>query len=698
MAGKRQHYMPRLLQRGFLADPAFEAERTWLHRPGSVARLVGIRDVGVEDWFYSRKSLDGLPTLDDAITEYEGELSATIRVLREAPPGTYVDGALAAETLVHFVFRAAHLRSIMTAGVAAASNGLEALFTDPSRLGAMLGLAGPALSSVVTSAIQSKAGELVEAGFPSSFTERLMTFLVREVGSDLVAKAVEQSGPMFAMINGMVADKARETHNAMVEKPLDENGWVEALAGFIWSVEAATDLILPDAIALSRKGYAAPLEPLVFTSAGDASVVMMPVSHDRMLVGRRSKAVPVDLTKFNAEAASSCESFFIASRSFDSEGLNSRIGVGPSDAISSAIAEAVREAEQTRSIGVPDIPAAMPREMTHQNFTYSVKLADFGDDILAREYADIIQAVVSSLSRDLPLHDLDGVTIAYDYHGALKAVDRGDPSLPPISSGALGYGIGVAKSVTVWRDGHRKEHLVIAAGLAEYWTSEDMALRASGLHILIKMLAGTAQATRYADAYSTGFSPDQMGRELHTAVATAPSGYWSAKQAAFIDPQQGAALADLVINGLDFAENEIADARSRMRDSSDIDEATMRAIQCVTGVLDHVADWLGHRDGLTDGQVFDGSDLPDRLKARGLEHWIEMFGRDLAACYPPDGSLDISVVTTLSRHVERILWSLGIYCWPQADGMHCIVTDRRFVIPSLVDGGGMLGTFQPSGQ
>ena len=53
MAGKRQHYVPRLLQRGFLHDPSEKAERTWLHRRGVDAELVGIRDIGTEDWFYS---------------------------------------------------------------------------------------------------------------------------------------------------------------------------------------------------------------------------------------------------------------------------------------------------------------------------------------------------------------------------------------------------------------------------------------------------------------------------------------------------------------------------------------------------------------------------------------------------------------------------------------------------------------------
>lgn len=33
------------------------------------AKPVGIRDIGVEDWFYSRKATDGQPTLDDVIND-----------------------------------------------------------------------------------------------------------------------------------------------------------------------------------------------------------------------------------------------------------------------------------------------------------------------------------------------------------------------------------------------------------------------------------------------------------------------------------------------------------------------------------------------------------------------------------------------------------------------------------------------------
>lgn len=688
MAGKRQHYLPRLLQRGFLDDPTDAAERTWLHRPGTAARLVGIRDVGVEDWFYSRKATDGQPTLDDAITDYERDLAKNMRTLRDAALGAGIDAELAAETVVHFVLRAVHLRRIMSSGIISATDEIAALFTDPSRLGAMLGFTGPVLSLAVTDAIADNAAKLVPAGLPSALTERLMAFLVREAGDRLVAQAIAMFCPLFPTLFNGFAAKIRDTHNSLLEKPLVENGWVAALRVFDWSVEAANDLILPDVIALSRED-GGPLEPLLFTTAADAVLVLMPVTHDRMLVGRRDPTATVDLSAFNERAAAGCEAFFIAARPFDAEDLNARIGTGPAAALAASIAEAVREAEQVRSLGAGDIASAQPREIAQADFSYRVTLADFGDDLLAKEYAEILHTVISALARDLPLQTLDAITIAADYNQALATLDRGDPALPPSSSGALGYGIGVAKPVTVICDGQPKTHLVLAASLAEGWASPDPALRASSLHTLVAMLAGIAESARYADGHAARFTPDAVGRELHLAVARTPSGYWSAKRAAFVYPDQGETYAQLVVDSLDYADREIGAERRRMTDGNDIDATTSRAIECLTAVLGHTADWLGHHDGLADGQVFAGNDLPERLKARGLDRWVTLFGRDLAACYPPDGTLDISVVTSLSRHVERLLWSFGIYGWPDDDAMRCVVTDWPLVMPPIGDGTAM---------
>ncbi len=676
MAGKRQHYVPRFLQRGFLAEPESptdESERTWLHRLGAPARRVGIGDVGVEDWFYSRKGAPGVATLDDEITAFEKSFSRSVKDLRESTPGTSIEPTIAARTVVHLVIRTAHLRKTISSGMASVYAEIVSLFTDPARLAGLFGANNPMLSSAVTEAFKDSARQLVPAGFPEALSERLLIFIVREYGDDLAAQIVAMLSPLLPnLIEGLSA-KVRDSHNELVAKPLEDHGWVNLLSQFSWSVEEGDDLILPDAVALSRKSDA-PLEALLFTGGADVTVVLLPLAHDRILVGRRDADEIVDLSTFNAEAAASCQGFFVAPRAHDLEGLAEMIGSGPATALNEAISDAIVDAERIRSLAPGEFEPARPLELQQEEFSYRVTLHDFGDEALAKEYADILQTVVGTLSREMPLQDLDGFTIASDYNDALAKIDRGDPDLPGVRSGALAYGLGVAMPVTVFRDGKRKEHLLLAAGIAEGWTSEEPELRGMCLHTLVKMLAGIANTARFSEELT--FKPDAIGRELHLAVARSPSVYWSAKQAAFVWPDVGAVYADLVEDSIEHAKEAIAEARARMSDPSDVLETFHVAREAVSAVISHAADWIGHRDGLANDQPFDGADLQDRLAAYGLERWITLFGRDLAACYTEDQALDLSVVTTLSRHVERLLWSLGIYCWAEGEDVRCIVADH----------------------
>ena len=683
MAGKRQHYVPRFLQRGFL-DPRAGAERTWLHRTNVPARLVGIGDIGVEDWFYSRKGAPGEYTLDDAITDYEQSFGKDVAVLRGVDVGSSIDAQLAARTVVHLVMRTAHLRRTLSTGVDAMLAGIEAMFSDPDRLTTMLGFGSPVLASTVLNAVRSTAEELVPAGFPVTFSERILTFFLRERGAELAQNAVALLTPMLSPLIAALVNRVRDSHNELIAKPLDDHGWVAILSAFDWSIEEASGLILPDAVAVSRPSNGV-LGPLLFTSGADVAVVLLPIAHNRILIGRRDPAEAVDFASFNAEAAAACQAFFIAPRSHDAEGLAAMIGSGPAKALAAAVGTAIKDANETRSLAPHNLLAPTPIAVAREGFSYIVRLHDFGDDILAQEYADILQSVIGPLSSDLPLQGLDGITIAADYADGLAKLDRGYPDLPPVQSTALDYGKGAAMPVEVIRDGQRKEHLVFAAGIAGGWVSDDPALRRSCLHILIKMLAGVAQTTLLAGT-PVAFTPDAIGRELHLAVARAPTTYWSAKQAAFVDPDQGESYADLVIVSFEHARSSVEAARLRMTDPSDVQEAFLIAFHGISAVLGHVADWLGHRDGLAEDLPFAGYDLAERLAQHGLDHWLALFGRDLKASFTETGVLDLNVVTTLSRHVERLFWSIGVYCWLAEDGVRCIVTDQpvgQLVLPSV---------------
>ena len=118
----------------FFHDPSQQAERTWLHRRPIEPRLVSIRDVGVEEWFYSKKSSGGELTLDDIITNIESDLSGTINDLRATPIGSAVNSDIAAHFVVHLVMRTNHLRTLMSKGFWGVSEKIQSIFSDPSSL------------------------------------------------------------------------------------------------------------------------------------------------------------------------------------------------------------------------------------------------------------------------------------------------------------------------------------------------------------------------------------------------------------------------------------------------------------------------------------------------------------------------------------------------------------------------------------
>ncbi len=270
----------------------------------------------------------------------------------------------------------------------------------------------------------------------------------------------------------------------------------------------------------------------------------------------------------------------------------------------------------------PEIQPVQPRPSAEKDLSYSERLFDFGDEDLAQKLAKLLHNIIKPLARMFPLYELDGFTLALDYQAALEQLDRGDSGLPPVTSGATGYGQGVIMRVAVIRDGVHKEHIVVAGEVVGMWLSPDEGDRLNGVYTLCTVLAGVAHSIRYSTVAEVSFPLDSMYREFHPAIATSPTNYWSAKQVAAIAPDKGKDYADLVLGALEFAEREIADERIKMRDDSDIESATARALQCVSAILSHASHWLGHRDGLAGLREFAGADLPEQLEGRGLSRWI----------------------------------------------------------------------------
>ena len=107
MSGKRQHFIPQFLLRGFSSRESKEVF-TWLYRKSNVPFETNIKNVGVEGKFYTTEQDF---SLDDAITNLEPHYAELIGKLREAPSGSISCGKFP-EFISHIESRSRYIRHI----------------------------------------------------------------------------------------------------------------------------------------------------------------------------------------------------------------------------------------------------------------------------------------------------------------------------------------------------------------------------------------------------------------------------------------------------------------------------------------------------------------------------------------------------------------------------------------------------------
>lgn len=105
MAGKRQHFIPQFLQRGFLTRVQRNQEFTCVYRKNAAPFQTNIKNVGVEGFFYSAAENDA----DEVITGAEDGLGRLVNELRRGD-GELPETARFPELFAHLEVRSRHLR------------------------------------------------------------------------------------------------------------------------------------------------------------------------------------------------------------------------------------------------------------------------------------------------------------------------------------------------------------------------------------------------------------------------------------------------------------------------------------------------------------------------------------------------------------------------------------------------------------
>lgn len=116
---------------------------------------------------------------------------------------------------------------------------------------------------------------------------------------------------------------------------------------------------------------------------------------------------------------------------------------------------------------------------------YQISLRGFESEEAARSLGSLLNSYLHAIGRHIDISRLDGVTVAYDYKEALAALDRGYGPPIRVLTPTADYGVGVAMTPAVLRDGVVKAHMVIHAELIRPLEDEKHEHWKEALYLLI---------------------------------------------------------------------------------------------------------------------------------------------------------------------------------------------------------------------
>ena len=689
MSGPNQHYIPRFLQRAFGIRP--RRLSIWRFGLGEDPDCRRIKRTGASDFFYSAPSPDGRPTLDDAITEVEEQMASTLNGIRSGSPGDPVDAEAAAKVVSHLATRTAHVRSMFGDGVARLLERAEDLFAEPANVETMVGLDDDAPNRLVREAIAKELArwpEIGRTGIPGRVLERIGFMLLQESWGDVAGQVGEWVADFVEVARSRAGEAIRDGHRKGLEEAARSSGLEFTLRTLEWTVESgpSTGAILPDCVvvAFDEEGNAG---NHLFVGATRMHAVVMAVSPEKLLFGRRPAfSLPATLD-YNEVAARLSHDFFLAPRNdVETERLHGLIGadLGPAldESVEGAFDEFLpRRAEATQTERGADEDA--PGWKSTTRLDYEVSVTGCGDEDANRTVEELLIALVSAMAKALPLDRLDGITVSDDYPAALRAVDPGFENAPSMETVSAEIGIGIAHTVTVLRSGVVKGRIVLSSTVCAWLIADDRMAADWGVQALVRQLAQVALIRMVDEAFPghllapvkggmTGWLYQVAGGMPHVYVAS-----WTA--AAFGD---GAATVigerELLASSLDRLRSRTSEARRAYRGEDDAAEFLDAVMPAIGNVLEFTASLTGHCESAGVSALDGEGALAAALDRAGLRRWFDLYRADLERFRRRLGRWEsLEEFLAFNRHVERLLWGIGMILWEDGDTFRFLMAVGR---------------------
>ncbi|MCP2515544.1 DUF4238 domain-containing protein [Achromobacter mucicolens] len=681
MSGRIQHHIPQSFQRGFLI--CAKSKQTYVYRVdkhyvSNIDRIAAQRD------FYSKPSSDGRKTLDDIITSYEDRLGHLLGTLRAIEMGAAADASMAAEVIAHLTPRGNSVRRMFGSGAMNLMVGVSEIFADKETIVSLLGL-GEAAPNItwnehIASALD-KEEKLTQAirlflsqtKIPKASLDRMIFMFAKEnmLGdTNPIPDQFQQAfSGMFSRIDEIVSDSHKKLlNNGLIAEPRKQD-----LEEFTWNICPAPEdgAIMPDCIALGLDEEEGGFLPYIMTST--ASVVVMPLTSRKLLVGVRAGSTVPDLSSFNHEASECSDEIFIAASSAHVD-LSEKIGKRWKGKMDSVVQEALSSLLAHRNPQSKTIPALAPTPFSGYQLTF----IGWSTEEDVSHISGAVQSLVEKLRQWLDLTHLDGITFTSDFGKTLTDTERGfGANTNP--EGIPDYIAQGAAALLVLQDGKLKVRIVLNKEYAMSLVGEEMQDAGVTLHLLVAGLS-LAHTVNQFESRLPGFlmepvTENQHDAVLHCAMRKALRAYRYAYDSA------GFGVEDLfeqefsryLTQTVDLTYARIAKAKEEHAIDRDHPKLFNTAHAAVTDTLIASARLIGHLDGMGKAPLpTPETSAGAAIAARQLTGWVNAFAYDLLQFWKRE-SWTREDLYGLNIHVERLLWPCGIFLYPADSGQGTMI-------------------------
>ncbi|MEQ6438089.1 DUF4238 domain-containing protein [Comamonas sp. w2-DMI] len=654
MAGRKQHFIPQALQRGFGVAKGKKTQ-VYVFKKGQEPYHSSTEGVAAQRDFYSGPSDE--QSLDDKITTYESMvLSPAIVALREAPAGP-VDSQVAAAVVVHLSIRSGFVRGSFSAIASEMLDYFSGAMKSNETARALLEVdslkSESALVKLIEEEILSQFGTIPESG--RNALAKLVHFRAREKFPQMFPGLAAMFLQMLSMLLEKIPEMVVSGHSKALDRDMAPALRVERLKAMDWQIvvaESPAHFVLPDCLAVgARTSDFQEMVPYSLLSDDELAGVVMPICSSKVLVGCFGNP-EIDVASLNRSFAQCSLDFFISSQ-VDAQTAEAAqfLGRTVSKYVDSLVKEqafdapdrGISDGELSETKSQPQDLVKVPIKFEPTSRKSGKAQATVRNLMNFPELQAGLQIVEAIVITDNVVHSLRerGVTLN-DY--TAQTVKLGTCHVTEIPDGVSCQLFVTTQAVNMVTKGHQLARAAAAlirhqAGRATYYATvaskipKEILQRPRPLLEIIGLRTAHLFCSHYFGGRLSG-----IGR---------------------ISDEEFSATDDFYSQALASCFQGIGNARLHFIQSRDVDAALLLALGHVEQMLCATANACA----TTGGEVerWKASKSIEALQAVGLGDWIELFDLDLGRFFDSRESLvGDSDLVLLGSHIERVLWSFGI--------------------------------------